>query len=62
MNNRDVCMVNLHGSIVFDLLSVAVSFGMIDEVVSMVRMGHVWSKEAWKKKVWMRAWELDLCY
>ena len=62
MNNQDVCMVNLHGSIVFDLLSVAVSFGMIDEVVSMVRMGHVWSKEAWKKKVCMRAWELDLCY
>ena len=38
MNNQDVCMVNLHGSKVFNLLSVAVSFGMIDEVVSMVRV------------------------
>ena len=55
-------MVNLHGSIVFYLLSVSVSFGMLDEVTNMVRLGYMWSKEAWKERAWSRAWELDLCF
>ena len=37
-------------------------FGVLDEVVTMVRLGHVWAKDVWKKKVWKRAWELDECY
>ena len=36
---------NMYDSVVFDLLKTADSFGMLDDVISMVRQGHVWSKD-----------------
>ena len=50
---------NIHGSVVFDLLNVANTFGMLADVINMVRRGLMWTKFEWKKKVWQRAWELD---
>ena len=62
MSAQDTRGLNIHGSIVYDLLNVASAFGVLDEVVSMVRQGHYWPKAEWKKKIWKRAWELDECY
>ena len=50
---------NMYDSVVFDLLKTADSFGMLDDVISMVRQGHVWSKDMWRKRVWERARDLD---
>ena len=50
---------NMYDSVVFDLLKTADSFGMLDDVISIVRQGHVWSKDMWRKRVWERARDLD---
>ena len=49
---------NICNSVIFDLLNVADTFGMLGEVVNMARIGHIWSKCEWKKTVWKRAREL----
>ena len=46
----------------FDMLNVASDFGVLDDVVSMARLGHRWSKDMWKKKIWKRAWDMDECF
>ena len=51
---------NIHGSVVFDLLNTASNFGVLDDVVSMVRQGHYWPKDVWK--IWKRAWEMNECF
>ena len=61
MRNIDDCSMNVCLSMVFDLMNVAVSFGALDEVVNMGRGIHIWSKIMWKRKIWARAWELDIC-
>ena len=52
MEKREECSVNICGSVVFDFLNVADVFGVVDEVVNMARRGHIWSKSAWKRKIW----------
>ena len=37
MSAQDTRGLTIHGSIVYDLLNVASAFGVLDEVVSMVR-------------------------
>ena len=49
----------MYDSVVFDLLKTADTFGMLDEVISMVRQDHVWSKDMWRNRVWERARALD---
>ena len=53
---------NIHGSVVFDLLNTAFNFGVLDDVVSMVRQGHYCPKDMWMRKIWKRAWEMDECF
>ena len=53
---------NMYDSVVFDLLKTADTFGMLDEVIGMVRHGHVWSKDIWRNRVWERARALDACF
>ena len=53
---------NAYGCVVYDLLNVAEIFGMLGYVVNMVRMGHFWPTDEWKKRVWKRAWVLDECF
>ena len=60
--NVDVGVANVYGSNVFDMLNVASDFGVLDDVVSMARLGHIWSKDMWKKKIWKRAWDMDECF
>ena len=60
MRNIDDCSMNVCSSMVFDLMNAAVSFGVLDEVVNMARGIHIWSKIMWKRKIWARAWELDI--
>ena len=43
------CRSNTHCS-VFELISVALSFGFRDEITNMVRRGHEWSKCIWREK------------
>ena len=62
LSNAEVGIANLYGSNVFDMLNVATDFGVLDDVVNMVRLGHMWSKDIWRKKIWKRAWELDECF
>ena len=57
--NVDVGVANVYGSNVFDMLNVASDIGVLDDVVSMARLGHRWSKDMWKKKIWKRAWDMD---
>ena len=59
MRDLDRGRSNVHGSVVFDMLNVAEKFGMLEDIVQMVRHGHMWMKGVWKNRVWERAWELD---
>ena len=43
---------DIHGGVVFDLLNTASNFCVLDDVVSMVRQGHYWPKDLWKRKIW----------
>ena len=55
-------MGNAFDSIVFDLLKVATIFGVMDEVSNMARWVAIWSKDAWRKKLWVCARDLDDCF
>ena len=57
-----VSSANATGSIVFDMLNVAQTFGLLNDVTLMAQAGQFWSKADWKKRVWRRAWELDGYY
>ena len=46
-------------SIVFDLLGTASMFNLSEEVLDMVKRGHIYDKVAWKKIVWAQAWSLE---
>ena len=62
LNNTVRAEANGCGSVVFDLLNVANIFGMLADVVGMVRQERSWPKADWKRRVWKRAWELDKCF
>ena len=49
-------------SVVFDLLEVASTFNMHEEVKDMVERDRHFSKGYWKERVWARAWELEDVY
>ena len=57
--DRVFSLGNAYDSIVFDLLKTADTFGVLDEIVNMVRQGHFWPKGMWRKKLWERARALD---
>ena len=59
MENRKECLQNKYDSPVFDLLKVAMIFGLYDDVMRMMAGTIIYEKAAWKRKVWHLAWELD---
>ena len=60
--NEEGGQSNPCGSIAFDIMNVAADFGVLDDLVNMSRLGHNWSKDVCKKRIWKRAWEMDECY
>ena len=50
---------NDYNSMVFDLLNVGNIFELCREVEVMVLHQRYFSKESWKKKVWLKGWELE---
>ena len=61
LDSPDTGGQNIHG-VVFDVLNTASNFGVLDDVVSMVRQGHYWPKDMRMRKIWKRAWEMDECF
>ena len=60
--NAEAGQSNPCGSIVFDIMNVAADLSVLDDLVNMSRLGHNWSKDVWKKRIWKHAWEMDECY
>ena len=58
----ELCSMNTCRSHVYDLLNTASTFGILDDVESMVYRGILWSKAHWRDKLWRRAWQLEDVY
>ena len=58
----DVCRENRDNSAVFDLLNVSHTFGILDDVRNMIVDGYLYTKVAWKEKIWKKGWELEDTY
>ena len=58
--NVEVCRLNKFRSPIFNILSIAMVFGVLGPICSMVE-GQVplVSKKAWSDLIWARAWKLD---
>ena len=52
-------MVNKHDSPLYDILRVYVIYGLNDDIMMMVLLSHMYSKDVWKKKMWERAWVIE---
>ena len=59
MTDPDTASENAHFSPLFDILRVAVMFGMMQMVVNMANNTHMYSKTCWKREVWTRAWKVE---
>ena len=59
--NTDVakCSENGAHSPIFDMLKAAILYGLYQEVMYMINMGCQYSKAAWSRKVWDRAWDIE---
>ena len=58
----EVGSVKEYDSIVFDLVTVAVTFNVLNEVITMERQGHLWPKDICREKTGKRAWEMEVWY
>ena len=61
-DNIEICESNEHGSPVYDMLNIAINFGIIEIVKNMVYRGHLYSRADWRERIWKRAWELEEVY
>ena len=61
-DNIEICESNEHGSPVYDMLNIAIHFGIIEIVKNMVYRGHLYSRAHWRERIWKRAWELEEVY
>ena len=52
-------MENNFDSPIFDILSIAVIYGIYPIVMNCITNNHLYSKEKWKEIVWCRAWQID---
>ena len=60
--NPNLANLETNHSVVLDLLEVASIFNMYEDVRDMVDRDRFFSKNAWKTRVWARAWELENVY
>ena len=62
-SNTEECRKNVFRSPIFDILEVALIFGLYNVVNEMVlNMAPVVSKGAWSKSIWEHAWALEDAY
>ena len=60
IEKRDSCRKNSTRSPIFDILNVAITFGLFETIKNMVLSGEkIMSKKGWSKLVWERVWYLE---
>ena len=59
LGNRAQSKLNINDSPMFEILNVAERLGLLDLCLNMIQNGHVYSKPAWSKIVWEKAWQLE---
>ena len=59
MENVTDNLLNVHDSPVFDILKVALIYGLLDDILHMVSGTRVYDKITWRNKVWKIAWERE---
>ena len=59
--NTDICIgnENKYDSPVYDILRIAIMYGVYGEIMRMVVNSHMYDKNDWKKKIWERAWKIE---
>ena len=50
---------NKFDSPIFDILCIAVIYGIYPIVMNCITDNHLYSKAKWKEMVWCRAWQID---
>ena len=53
---------NTSNSMVFDLLNVSSTFGLLDEIRGMIENQHFYPKSVWREMVWKKGWVLEDLY
>ena len=59
MENIPESVLNRHDSPVFDILKVALVFGLVDDIMHMIAGTRFYEKSEWKNKVWSLAWGIE---
>ena len=60
LNDKEQCRANRHMSPVFDILNVAIVYGLFDVIKDMtLNRSKIMSKRSWSSLVWERAWLLE---
>ena len=52
-------IINRHNSPIYDLLRIAMVYGIFDIVINMILRNNYYSKKEWSGLVWKRAWEIE---
>ena len=53
---------NTSNSMVFYLLNVSSTFGLLDEIRGMIENQHFYTKSVWREMVWKKDWVLEELY
>ena len=60
IQNKEESRINKYGSPIYDILNVAIIFGIYELVIDMaLNNARVMSKKAWSTLIWDRAWRLE---
>ena len=59
MENIPEGIINQRDSPVFDILKVALVFGLLDDIMHMIAGTRFYEKNVWKSKVWKIAWDIE---
>ena len=59
MKNVNRGLANKFAGPIFNMLKMAICFGMLNEVIRMVNGVTIHSKKQWKDTIWKMAWSLE---